>query len=524
VSRPDPKVFHPDDRPLKLIARNLSATYIAYIVDAIIGLLLLPFNVAHLGVSAYGLWVLTASVTVHFSLLGFGYGGALVRFVAHYRAQRSAPALNEIVSTVFIVFAAIGCVAYGVAALVAFHLDDLFKITAEQAQVGRAILLIIAVQVALNFPFSVFGNVVNGFQRQHVNGVTAVISSLCVAIVNVAVLKAGLGLVPLVLATTAVRVLTFLVYASNAYRAFSALHISPSLFRWHRLKEVTGFSVYTLIIDWSDKLNYQLDQLVIGAFLGTAPVAIWGVADRIVVATQNLTNQLNGVLFPVVVDSNASERSDRLRAILLQGTRLSLATVLPVTAALVMLADPLIRAWVGADHPELLGSVPVLQILVVVVAIRVGAGTAMTTLKGAGRHRMLACVNMATGVANVALSIALVRRWGLIGVAIGTLVPIAFSSLLILYPAACRRVGLPITTALGRAVLPAVWPAVVVGLTLSLTRGLSPATLLDVFVQIVFGSALYLGLFIVAIGARDRAVYSAKALELLGRRPAVVPQ
>jgi O-antigen/teichoic acid export membrane protein len=188
-----------------------------------------------------------------------------------------------------------------------------------------------------------------------------------------------------------------------------------------------------------------------------------------------------------------------------------------------MLADPLIRAWVGADHPELLGSVPVLQILVVVVAIRVGAGTAMTTLKGAGRHRMLACVNMVTGVANVALSIALVRRWGLIGVAIGTLVPIAFSSLLILYPAACRRVGLPITTALARAVLPAVWPAVVVGITLGLMRGLSPATLLDVFVQIAFGGALYLALFIVAIGARDRAVYSTKALELLGRRAVAVP-
>jgi O-antigen/teichoic acid export membrane protein len=225
-----------------------------------------------------------------------------------------------------------------------------------------------------------------------------------------------------------------------------------------------------------------------------------------------------------VVDSDSSERLDRLRQILLQGTRLSLATVLPITTAVVVLADPLVRAWVGARHPELLGSVPVLQILTAAVAIRVGTGTATTTLKGAGRHRMLACVNLATGVTNVILSIILVHVWGLIGVAIGTLVPIAFSALVILYPAACRRVGLSIGTALFRAVLPAAWPAAVVAAVLVMSRGMLPGTLLGVLVQIGLSGVLYLALFVMAIGPRDRVVYSAKAMELLGRGPVPATQ
>ena len=36
------------------------------------GLVMLPFNVRHLGPAAYGLWILTASVTVHFSVLDLG--------------------------------------------------------------------------------------------------------------------------------------------------------------------------------------------------------------------------------------------------------------------------------------------------------------------------------------------------------------------------------------------------------------------------------------------------------------------
>ncbi len=48
-------------------------------------------------------------------------------------------------------------------------------------------LLIIGIYVALNFPFSVYGGIISGFQRYDVNNVQAVITSVVVALVNVAV-------------------------------------------------------------------------------------------------------------------------------------------------------------------------------------------------------------------------------------------------------------------------------------------------------------------------------------------------
>ena len=132
---------------------------------------------------------------------------------------------------------------------------------------------------------------------------------------------------------------------------------------------------------------------------------------------------------------------------------------------------------------------------------------------------MLAFVNLGTGLANLALSIALIKRFGLVGVAYGTLIPIALSAVFILYPAACRRVGLPVGYAFMHSVLPAVWPAFVAGGAMALTRHISSGTLLAVVLQAFGGGVLYLALFYaVAIGSADRVLYTAKVMELLGRR------
>ena len=503
------------DGTLVTVARNLSTRYLVLFVELLIGLVMLPFNLAHLGAEQYGLWILVGSATLHFSLLDLGYGGATVKFIAQYRAHRNARALNEIASTVFFVFAAVGLLAYAAAALLAFNLDHLFRIRPDQAETGKWLMLIVAAHVALNFPFSVFGGITSGFQRYDVNNVVSMTVSIIVAIVNVTVLEAGFGLVTLVAATTTVRIVGYFIYTRNAYRVFPELRIRPSLFCRRRLREVTGFSVYSAVIDWAYKLNYQLDGLIIGAFIGSAAVSVWAIAERVIHGTQRLTNQLNGVLFPVIVDRDQRARREQLQQIFLQGTRLSLVMVLPIAAALVLLAEPLVRAWVG---PAMLGAVPVIQILAVNVAIRVGNASGTSLLKGAGKHKKLAVVNLLTGVANVILSTLLIGPFGLTGVAIGTLIPIAFSAIFVLYPSACRLIGLPLSRAVTEAILPPIWPAFIVGGLLALTRSISSGTLLAVMALAAAAGALYLALFFAfAIDRDDRDLYLSKLQQLVRR-------
>jgi O-antigen/teichoic acid export membrane protein len=143
----------------------------------------------------------------------------------------------------------------------------------------------------------------------------------------------------------------------------------------------------------------------------------------------------------------------------------------------------------------MLGAVPVIQILAIAVAIRVGNASGTILLKGAGQHRKLALVNLTTGLANVGLSVLLIGPYGLPGVAMGTLLPIACSSVFILYPAACRLSGL-----------------------LVFARNISSGTLLAVMGIAAGGCTVYLALvLLVAIDRNDRELYLTKLRQLAQR-------
>jgi len=269
------------------------------------------------------------------------------------------------------------------------------------------------------------------------------------------------------------------------------------------------------VIDWANKLNYSIDAIVIGIMLGTGAVAVWSIGQRLAEATQRLTNQLNDIIFPNVVDHSASDRVYRLQLLLLAGTRLSLATVVPIAGVLVLMAGPLVRAWVG---PEFQASVIVVRLLALIVVVRVGNATGSTLLKGADRHRLVAGVNIATAIVNVSLSVALAKPLGLAGVAIGTLIPVSATAIFIIFPASCSRVGLSIRRALTEAVWPAIWPAGMMAAYVLISRSMIPQSLPVVLVSMGVAVSVYAATFLAfSIDAAERRFYLSKIFEATTR-------
>jgi O-antigen/teichoic acid export membrane protein len=218
-------------------------------------------------------------------------------------------------------------------------------------------------------------------------------------------------------------------------------------------------------------------------------------------------------MFPIVVRFNAGDEAqarERLRAMMIDGTRIALTLVFGITVCLMTFAAPLITRWMG---PEFEASVLPLQVLAVTGIVLVGQGPLGNILLGTGRHRLVAYVALGEALANLVLSVMLVRRYGILGVAIGTAVPVIAANLFILLPAACRQVQLAVSDFVRTvAVAPAVGAVVAVAVGIAIRGAVPPQSIPGiVFEGAVVGAAYLIAVWLFGFDATVRRRYLAYA-------------
>ncbi|HZP48142.1 MAG TPA: oligosaccharide flippase family protein [Vicinamibacterales bacterium] len=475
--------------------RNLLAgtitRYVLLAVNIGTGIFLMPFTVRHLGKAQYGLWMLVASTTYYFALLDLGYGNGIVRDLVEADAHGDTDRVNRIASTFFCVYSGIGLVACGVcAALILFAVPRFPNLSPADVRTAQAVLAIVGARMALGYPMTVFGAVTNSRQGFVLNNSIAIVLVALNAIVTYVVLTAGGGLIALVAWTTGLSAAGYGAYAWSAWRMFPQLDIRPSRFSRAEWRQVTTFSTYLFVVALGSQISFNVDNLVVGASLGTAAVAVYAVAARLSEYQRRVCDQFSGMLFPVVVGLGARGDAAGLRAALIDGARVSMLLAAGVTTSLVGFGRPLIERWMGAGFD---GSVAPFYVLAAVGVIMVGHAAQSNVLLATGGHRIVAAIWIVEGVANLGLSLLLVRWFGSTGVALGTLIPMAVGHIGVMTPAACRLAGVSMREFATAALVPAIAGAVPAAIGCVLIRvWLPPASTLVVVIDGAVVGLLYL--------------------------------
>jgi O-antigen/teichoic acid export membrane protein len=491
--------------------RVVSGTAVKYLLLAInitTGIYLLPFTIEHLGKDLYGLWMIVASMTAYLQLLDLGFGHSLVRHISEADAEGNAERVNELASTFVVIFAALGAVVLAGTIIMSIWVLPRFpNIGAERIGTGQLVMLILGARMALALPMSVFGAVGTSRQAFTRNGLTAIVITLLQTLATVIVLSLGYGLVSLVMATTGIALLGYFVYGHTAYRVCPTLKIRPwGGFRRERLRELATFGIYVFIINVAVQIGFNLDHLVIGAWLGTSAVAVYAVSFRLADYQRQLCNQFNGLLFPVLVRFGAAGNSASLRETVIESTRLAFALVAGVTTTMLLLGDSLIATWVGSGFE---GGVWPLYILAIAGVVLVAQQPLGSLMMGTGHHRVVAAACVIESAANLALSVVLVQRFGLLGVAIGTMVPVVIVNLAWLMPAACRSLGVPYGQFLAEVTKPAWLPLAATWFAGSILTGLwPPSGLGGVALQGALLGLLYMLTYLLALPRALRARYA----------------
>ena len=451
--------------------RNIAANWSGMIVNIIVGFALAPFILHRLGDVAFGLYALAFSFTGYYGLLDFGIRSSVIRYVARFNATGESDQFNRLVNTGLASYSALALVILAATVALSARAAALFHVPASYAATTGALFVVVGTGVALGLPLMVFGSVLEGLQRFVYLNAVQVAGTTVRAVLIVLALTHGYGVLALAVITVGVNLLSCVPYVVAVVRQ------TPVLFgfRWisrDTLKTIISYGSVTFMCSIAQRFRFETDAIVIGTVLSVASITYFSIASKLTDYSTGLVQYLAQVLTPLSSEVDATGSIDQLRALVVAGNRACALVALPLGAGMIILGRPLIAAWVG---PRYLSSYTVLVILVAVRTLYVSQAASTTVAFGMDRHRPLAFALLAEGLANLVLSIVLAHRWGILGVALGTSIPMMGTTLLFLPLFICRLVEMPLRKFLAETYVAPILLCIPLALALALYRHLYPA-------------------------------------------------
>jgi len=471
----------------------------------VIGFSLTPYILPHLRDTGFGLWVFVTTLTGYYGLLDFGFRNSIIRFVARYAANDEAANSGRVVSSTLFTYLVLGFVVLAVSGAIAWNLDLVLAVPVEWTQTARLLLLLFGVGTALGFPLNLFGHVLEGLQRFTWIGGVQTAALFLRAALTVWVLREGCGVVAVGAVTIVTSLLGSAIYATAALRIYPQLRMRWAYVERSTFRTLAGFGLVTFWIGIAQVLRFQADAVVIGGFLSVQAISHFSIASKLVMYVSEVVQAMAQVFTPLFSHFDAKGDLRQLGQALVRVNRYSSLLAFPLTTFVVVAGKSLITVWVGSNY---LSSYAILVVLMLPTALYLAQAGSPKVMYGMARHSLLARILFLEGVANLVLSIVLLRWYGVLGVALGTAIPLAFSSMFFLPVCICRLLKLRIREYL--------WEAHGYPLLLSLPlalflwevdRWLRPADYTNLIAELALGGIFYccevLLLFYYTEGLRD---------------------
>lgn len=424
------------------LVRNILSNYVGFGVSCLLVLFLTPYLSKRLGPSGFGAWVLLQTVHAYFQLLEFGIPTGLIRFVSHHRAKGERATLQAVWGRALRTLIVPSLAVLPLAWVVSRHGPGWFGIEPGSVDSFRWGILVLGPAAVVTYFKRALYAVLEGYQRFDLLNLASVTGLLLGAGLTVAAVEAGYGLEGLVAVLLVQGVYEACVVAAVIHCQF---RLRPTMQKPGdgESHELLRFSFWALVINVAVSVAERIDALVIGFFMPMVAVAHYAIGFRMANVLEKVTFPLIDTFFPLASHLESGADRGSLSRLFVEGTRLTVSLTVPGLIVVGWYARDLILIWMQ-DESYVEPALPVLLIFLFRAGLEVFNSTSSSVRLGCGKIRFEALASLAIAVANVAISLALVRPMGLVGVALGTLIPTAIASLFVTVPYTCRLTGTPI--------------------------------------------------------------------------------
>lgn len=403
------------------IAKNITANYVGVAGQVVIAFFLAPFLVHTLGDTRYGIWTIVAAFSGYMSLLDLGIAGAITRYVALYYQRNDHKSINTIISSGAFLFYAVAGLIIVLSPLSAKVLVSFLSFDKELIDTVYFLVIVISFDISFFVIAGFVRGALGGFQRFDLINLVRLLSFIYKALAFYIFLNNGYGLLAMGFISVSTNLLVLIISFYQLKKYFPFIQIGIGQVNRQDLSKVYHFSKFIFLAMVANQILYYSDAFIVGYFLSMAAVTYytipWSLSDYV----KQFCIAISGTYIPVFSELHSANDTSAIYDHYIYGTKIILILSNLFCVGLIVLGAPFITLWMGALYAD--KAETLIIIFFITLYFYAPHLISYSLLQALNRHKLYSYLSAMIAVINLILSIILVQKYGLIGVAIGAAIP-----------------------------------------------------------------------------------------------------
>lgn len=433
--------------PVNQLKAGVVLNYVVIILNTVVGLLYTPYMLRMMGQSEYGLYSLVASVIAYLTVLDLGFGNAIVRYTAKFRAEKKTEEQYEMFGMFFLLYLVIGIIAFGIGLGLYFNVGTLFgdTMTAVELDRARIMMLLLVANLAFTFPMSIWGSIIQAYEDFVFQKSLNIFRIILNTAVMICLLHFGYKAVAMVVVQTIFNVLTLVLNFIYCRRKLNIhIYFRFKHFHWGFLKEVAIYSFWIFLNAIMDRVYWSTGQFVLGAMVGTAAVAVFAIAIQLEGMYMQFSTAISSVFLPKVTAMVATNRSRKeISDLFIRTGRMQYIVLAYILSGFIIFGRQFIELWAGAGYSD---AYIISLLFFIPLTVPLIQNLGITILQARNEMKFRSVLYIIIALVSLAMQIVLTRFFGGIGCAMGVSGALVVGQILIMNVYYRRRQDLDIKT------------------------------------------------------------------------------
>ena len=375
-------------------------SYLNLGISTIIPFVYTPIMLEKLGQAEYGLYSLAHSVIAYLSLLSFGFGSTIIRYLSMYRAQGQKEEYEKTFGFFLRLYMCVGILVMIGGLIISMNVGSIFDqgLTPPEMEKMKILTIIMAFNSAISFPISVFSSVTISHERYIFRRFIDVIITVAAPIGNLIALFCGFRSVGMALVST---IIQFSILPINVIYCAKVLKVKPRFSKMPKelIKEMLGFSAFAFIATLVDMLFWSTDRTLLGMYASSVAVAIYNIGCTFNQMVRSLSTAISGVLTPRVTGMVAKEKSNKeISDLFIRVGRLQYLIVALIVSGFVVFGQSFLKLWAGDEYSQ---SYWIALITMIPLCIPLIQNTGISIVTAQNKHAFRSIAYLVIAVINV---------------------------------------------------------------------------------------------------------------------------